>query len=162
MSLQKTINKYQPLGIPGQFYDATLRRATAYNPGPDGLDSEHFGRVLTFDAAGEPQIGGEGKFAGILLHPHAYARTGLEGVGAVLQGGTIELADVGRIVVLSTAAAAPQDKVQYDTATGEITGVAPASPGAGMAVLPDAEFILFDAEADGLAVIQLGINFKEV
>ncbi|MDL2313384.1 hypothetical protein LJC36_00210 [Desulfovibrio sp. OttesenSCG-928-C14] len=156
MALQKTVNKEQALGQPGQFYDASLRRVTAYKL--DNVDSkkESIGRVFTFDADGQPQLGGTGKFAGILCHPQAYARLGLEPSLAVAQGSAGELADLGRLVVLSSATAKPADKVQYDTTTGEIAGAAPEEAAAGMALLPGAVFFMYSAEADGLAVIQLG------
>lgn len=155
MPFQKTVNVKQALGQPGEWYDATPRRVTAYKLETIDSSIHSIGRVFTFDASGKPQRGGTGAFAGILVHPKAYARLGLEPTTMLPQGINAELADMGRLIVSSTAAAAIGDGVQYDTTTGAITGTAPANPGAGMAVIPGATFILFAAEANGLAVIQL-------
>lgn len=152
MTFQKEVRINQALGQPGEFYDATPRRVTACKL--EGIDSTKaaIGRVFTLDASGKPQLGGEGTFAGILCHPKSYARLGLDAKTAIAQGSNGELADMGRLIVLSTAVAKPGDAVQYNIATGEIAG---AASGAGKAPVPGAIFALFDVEAGGLAVIQM-------
>jgi hypothetical protein len=155
MPFQKIVNYEQALGVPGSLYDKTPYRVTAYKL--DNIDStdDVIGRVFTFDANGEPVLGGTGKFAGILLHPLEYARLGLEASGALREGQAGSLADAGRVIVITTAAAAIGAKVQYSTLTGEIAGTAPDEPAAGMAILPGAIFALYAAAAGELTVVQL-------
>ena len=161
MAFQTEVRADLALGRPGEFYDATIRRSTAYKF--DTMDSAKpaIGKVFTFDGSGSPVLGGDGPFAGILIHPNAYARPGLDPTLALPSGSIAELADAGRLIVTTTAAATIGAKVQYDTATGDIAGAAPETPGAGMAGIPGATFILFDAEANGLAVVQLNPISKE-
>lgn len=161
MTFQTTVNPTQALGQPGEFYDASIRRVTAHKL--DGIDSATLaiGKVFTFDASGKPVLGGTGKFAGILIHPKAYARLGLEPPLALPSECNAELADVGRIIVTTTAAAAPAKGVQYNTTTGDIAGAAPGTPAAGMATIPGATFFMFEAVANGLAVVQLNMAIQE-
>lgn len=161
MAFQTEVHKEQALGQPGDFYDASIRRVTAYKL--DTIDSTIpvIGKVFTFDASGEPVLGGTGRFAGILLHPKAYARLGLAPTLALPSESNAELADIGRIIVTTTAAAAPTNAVQYNTTTGDIAGAAPDTPADGMAVIPGATFFMFEAAAGGLAVVQLDMAVQE-
>lgn len=161
MPFQTTINKEQALGQPGDFYDATVRRVTAYKLETIDSSRESVGRVFTFDVSGKPQFGGTGRFAGILIHPRSLARLGLEPTLNLPQGTNAELADIGRVIVTTTAAANIGDSVLYNTNTGEIMGSGASATGPNTAVIPGANFILFTAEADGLAVIQLGGPVEE-
>ena len=155
MAFQKEVHTTQALGQPGEFYDATARRATAYRF--DALDGAKpaIGKVFTFDASGRPVLGGTGPFAGIMIHPKARARLGLDPILTLPSGSNAELADSGRVIVSTTAVATPGSGVQYDTATGDIAGNAPSSPAAGKAAIPGATFILYGAAAGDLAVVQL-------
>lgn len=161
MAFQTTVYKKQALGQPGDFYDATVRRVTAYKLETIDSSMDSIGRVFTFDADGKPQIGGTGKFAGVLIHPRSLARLGLAPSLAQPQGVNAELADMGRVIVKTTGAAAVKDAVRYSMVTGEIAGGGGAVPGQNLAVIPGAFFILFPAVADGLAVIQLGGTIAE-
>ena len=154
MSFQKSVNFSQAVGQPGDFYDATPRRVTAYKLTGIDADTPGIGRVFTLDASGNPQRGGTGPFAGILVNPMSLARQGLDPTQAVNQGTNGELADMGRIIVLTKGAAKPGQPVLYDTATGEIAGTGEA--GSGTAVIPAAAFAVMAAEAGGAAVVQLG------
>lgn len=155
MPFQNTISTRQSLGQPGDFYDATPRRVTAYKLTGIDRSTPCIGRVFTLDASGNPQLGGTGPFAGILVNPMSLARQGLDATQAVNEGTGGELADMGRIIVNTTAAAVPGDRVQYDAGSGEITGAGTATPPAGMANIPGAAFAIFAATANGLAVVQL-------
>ena len=150
MAFQKSVSFSQPLGIPGEFYDAAHpRRVTAWK-----LDNaeQSVGRVFTFNGEGNPVQGGSGVFAGILVHPKEHARLGLDANIAVRQGVSGGLADKGRIIVKTTAAAVLNGPVYYAVATGEIAGSAPDD---GLTALPCARFIFVDAAADELAVVEL-------
>jgi hypothetical protein len=152
MAFQSAVESAQPFGFPGQFYDASVRRVTAYpNPGLD-KEEEAVGMVFTLAGDGNVQLGGDGKFAGILCHPWALARLGFDATLAVAANDALELADMGRLIVRSAVAASPGEKVFYDTATGAIAGTAEDD---GLAQIPGATFALFGATAGGLAVIQL-------
>lgn len=155
MAFQKTVHTVQALGQAGEFYDDTPRRTTAYAVGNPGDAKAAVGKVFTFDDSGNPVPGGAGKFAGILAHPKGQARTGLDPSSALPSGRVAELADMGRVIVTTTRAAAAAKGVQYDVLTGDIAGSAPENPENGMAVIPGATFVLFDAPADAPAVVQL-------
>lgn len=161
MAFQTTVYKEQALGQPGDFYDATVRRVTAWKLETIDSSMDSIGRVFTFNAEGIPQLGGTGTFAGVFMHPRSLARLGLAPSLAQPQGVNGELADMGRVIVKTTGAAAVMDTVRYNTGTGEIAGGGDAVPGQNLAVLPGAFFILFPAEADGLAVVQLGGTIAE-
>jgi hypothetical protein len=150
MPFQTVVNKTLALGVPGEFYDAGPRRVTAWKLA--GIAGARVGRVFTFDADGQPQLGGEGAFAGILCHPKEYVRPGLEASLAVREGSAAGLADKGRLIALTTAAAGAGEAVYYDSGTGEIAGSA---AGAGLVAIPGAKFVFFSAEANELAVLEL-------
>ena len=139
MAFQKAVLGTMALGVVGTFFDNSLHRSTAWKLAPEDLEKPCLGRVFTFDASGNPRLGGTGDFAGILSNPQASARNGLDpSLSAVGLNG--ELTDVGRVIVSTKAAADFGEDVQYDVATGEICG-APATPlAAGMAVIPGAKF----------------------
>lgn len=155
MAFQKTVHTVQALGQAGEFYDDTPRRATAYALGVLDDAKNAVGKVFTFDDSGTPVLGGTGKFAGILTHPKGQARTGLDPSPALPSGRAAELADMGRVIVITTRAAVSSSGVQYDATTGDIAGSAPENPENGMAVIPGATFVLFDAAANAPAVVQL-------
>jgi hypothetical protein len=152
MAFQKQVNEGQTLGFPGQFYDASVRRVTSYpNPGIE-TDAEAVGMVFTLDDTGVLHLGGDGKFAGILCHASSLGRPGLDASMAALAGETLELADMGRIIVTSQTAANPGDEVYYSCDTGAVAGTAADD---GLILIPGARFALFGVTAGGPAVIQL-------
>jgi hypothetical protein len=152
MAFQSIVNDSQPLGWPGQFYDASLRRVTAYSlPGLTDIPAA-VGKVFTLGADGNPQLGGDGTFAGILCHPLSLGRIGLESSLTARSGENLELADAGRIIVQSAVAAVPGDAAYYEPASGAIAGTA---EGGTLIQIPGARFALFSVEAGGLAVLQL-------
>lgn len=161
MALQKTVYDTQALGQAGDFYDASIRRVTAYKLDTINSTIPVIGKVFTFDNTGAPVLGGTGRFAGILLHPKAYARLGLDPTLALPSESNVELADIGRIIVTTTGAASPTSTVQYNTTTGDIVGAAPDTLEDGMAVIPGATFFMFEAAANGLAVVQLDMATQE-
>lgn len=151
---QTIVQTKQALGQPGDFYDDSPSRVTAYKLDCLDGDTQAIGLVFTLDASGTPQLGGEGPLAGILCNPKALARQGLDASQAPRQGSIGELADKGRLIVLSGGAAKPGQTVLYKTSSGEIAGTG--SESSGLKTLPGAQFAIMDAEADALAVIQLG------
>lgn len=153
---QQTVPRTQALGVPGDFYDATTQRVTAWQIHDMTEGTQAIGRVFTFDV-GVPVLGGTGRFAGILVHSRALPRLGgLDANLSVRSESHIELADQGRVIVQTAQAAPVGAGVLYDTATGAIIGPVPdAGAGSGQAVLPGAHFAILPAEAGGLGVIQL-------
>ena len=152
---QQTVNTSQALGVPGEFYDDSIKRVRTYVLDVALSGKPAIGRVFTRSASGGLALGGNGAFLGVLCSPKTHARPGLDATLTVQDGAVVELADIGPLIVTTSAAALPGDAVQYDVATGEIAG-APANPvAAGMKIIPGAKFILFEADAGGLAVVQL-------
>jgi hypothetical protein len=150
MAFQKEVKDSQPLGWPGQFYDASPRRVTAYSlPGMENIP-EAVGKVFTLGSDRVPQLGGDGAFAGILCHPISLGRLGFDAVTDVAAGEMLELADMGRIIIRSSAAADPGMPVYYDPENGRIAG--PGENG-GLIRIPGASYILFHVDDGGLGVI---------
>lgn len=87
----------------------------------DDESNNVFGRAFTFvDEELETfQAGGGGYFAGILIHPHAYAIDG----PTVRNGTPVELVDMDEVYVELEGAAGATfgDPVYYVPATGELT-----------------------------------------
>lgn len=115
-----------------------------------------FGRAFTFaDQADETvQAGGEGVFAGILVHPEAHKIA----AAGVPNGYFGEFLDMGEIYVEVAEAAAAEigDPVYFVPATGALTTVAGVAPDANTQV-PNAriERHLPSAETPNLVVIRL-------
>jgi len=136
-------------GIPGNIsHDGPTRAASII------LDSETeannvFGRAFTYNdqSVETAQAGGDGAFAGILIHPKAYA---IETEYA-RNGSTAEFLTMGEVYVTLDTAGNIGDPVSFDEATGII------SAGEGGTVIPGAHIARHvpSAETPRLAVITL-------
>jgi hypothetical protein len=152
MPFQQKITSRQPLGLPGAFYDGSIRRVTA---GTLSADSR-IGRAVAHNGEGKVMAGGgaDGKFAGVLVNPKTLPRQSLSASLEIKAGATVEYADKGRIVIVAASNANAKDGAMYNTATGEIAPYTGGDLPAGHAVISNAEFFL-GAEAGGPAVLQL-------
>ena len=159
MPFQTKVNKKLAIGVPGAYYDVTPRRASSYVGIANGSVLPTFGCVATKDATGAAKIGGTGAFLGVFADPKsAPLYGGLTPSLSVKSGSNIDVCYFGHIIVQVGAAVTAESSLPvYNTATGEISAVAAgsASAGEGFAFIPNAQFKFFDAEAGGLAVLEL-------
>ena len=105
------------------------------------------------------QLGGQGAMRGVLVSPKQYANTaGLDASYEVPEGSAGDIAWMGNIVVKSAQAVAPGYVGIYNTTTGEI-GANPTSANIpnGWALMGDSRYILHNAAAGGLAVLELDL-----
>ena len=153
MPLQSQVGFKQPLGVIGGFYDASVRRVTAYTLTGAGKA----GCVAVLDGNGGITCAGDANtlYAGVLCNPAAQVANGLEPTLEFRPGTHVEAATMGRIVVQVATAAKQGDRVVYAIATGVIAPLSPgASVPAGHKEIAGASFYVGGA-ANDLAVITL-------
>ena len=105
-------------------------------------------KAYTIAEEGTVRMGGTGAFAGIAVSPKEYAlRGGLTPSMALANGAAVSIADMGHIVVQVKEAVTIGKAAYYDQTTGEI--------GTSGVEIKGSKFVFFDAEAGGLAVVEL-------
>lgn len=108
----------------------------------------YIARVYTIAEEGKVRMGGNGVFAGIAVSPKEYAlRGGLTPSMALANGTAVSIADMGHIVVQVKETVSIGKAAYYDPITGEI--------GTSGVEIKGSKFVFFDAEAGGLAVLEL-------
>ncbi|MGN0022646.1 MAG: hypothetical protein ACI352_01255 [Elusimicrobiaceae bacterium] len=108
----------------------------------------YIARAYTIAEEGKVRMGGNGIFAGIAVSPKEYAlRGGLTPSLALANGTAVSIADMGHIVVQVKDAVSIGQAAYYDQTTGEI--------GTSGMEIKGSKFVFFDAEAGGLAVLEL-------
>lgn len=152
MALQKTVTTKLANGIVGEFYDDSVKKVDSYI-----LDSltktNKVGLAYTVKSLEKAEVGGTGKFAGILVNPKQYVnyQITLGATDEVKDGIQASISKTGRIWVDLGATAAIGAKVYYINATG-VLGVGTATTG--QTQIPNCE-VIYPADANGLAVIEL-------
>lgn len=161
MALQSNVNVKQAVGVIGDFYDDSPRRVIARNLNASaGGDLPTIGNVFTYSAsATDPTqviMGGTGVVAGVLVNGKELVRS-----NGLTAGLTVADKSVGSICSMGHVWVQTIDAVQvgyiacYNTTTGAIKGIASGSAPSGWAIIPNAKFVAVNAEADGLAVLEL-------
>lgn len=108
----------------------------------------YIARAYTLAEEGKVRMGGSGIFAGIAVSPKEYAlRGGLTPSMALANGTAVSIADMGHIVVQVKETVSIGQAAYYDQTTGEI--------GTSGVEIKGSKFVFFDAEAGGLAVLEL-------
>ena len=108
----------------------------------------YIARAYTLAEEGKVRMGGNGIFAGIAVSPKEYAlRGGLTPSMALANGTAVSIADMGHIVVLVKDAVSIGNPAYYDQTTGEI--------GTSGVEIKGSKFVFYNAEAGGLAVVEL-------
>ncbi|CAH0447397.1 hypothetical protein LMG10661_03463 [Ralstonia syzygii subsp. syzygii] len=159
MAFQSTVRADMAFGVPGELFTDGPVRAAPYTL--QSTSPNIVGYAYTEAADGTAQVGGTGKFAGILVHPKHYASWGTP-AGTLaptmeLPNQSIgELLTMGEIVVGLFAAAAGDYAVVYDTTTGALSAIAAGGvvpPGS--AEVPNTRVSRYQLTGPGLAVITL-------
>lgn len=108
----------------------------------------YIARAYTLAEEGKVRMGGNGVFAGIAVSPKEYAlRGGLTPSMALANGTAVSIADMGHIVVLVKDAVSIGNPAYYDQTTGKI--------GTSGVEIKGSKFVFYNAEAGGLAVVEL-------
>lgn len=161
MALQSNVNVKQAVGVIGDFFDDSPRRVIArnLNAGANG-DLPTIGNAFTYSAvATDPTqvaMGGTGVFAGILVNGKELVRSnGLTSGLTVADNSVGSICSMGHVWVKVEGAVQVGYLACYNTTTGAITGIASGSAESGYALIPNAKFVAVNADADGLAVIEL-------
>lgn len=108
----------------------------------------YIARAYTLAEEGKVRMGESGIFAGIAVSPKEYAlRGGLTPSLALANGTAVSIADMGHIVVQVKDAVSIGKAAYYDPTTGEI--------GTSGVEIKGSKFVFYNAEAGGLAVVEL-------
>ena len=164
MAFPSVVRADQATGIPGELaFEGSMRAKPAILVSPDAANNIIGARYCTMTAEGVARAGGTGALGGILANPKAYASFGTSaggplGASMVLPNNlNVELVyDTPGIFVTLPAAAAIGDEVLYNTTTGALSTQAPgATPGAGLARVPNAYVDHRTVAEAGVAIIRL-------
>ena len=158
MTVQKSVNQYQVLGVPGEFADNSPHRCAPYSCLANDTAQPTVGYAFTQGTAdNEAIVGGTGAYLGILVEPKQYANyANLNPTLAVNPGTNGEICDMGHIFVTSATAVEPGYVAAFANATGAISAyAAAASIPEGSTQIPG-KFIKVSAAAGQVAILELG------
>lgn len=159
MTVQKTVNQYQVLGVPGEFADDSPSRVAPYSCLANSTAQPIVGYVFTQGTAdNEAKVGGSGAFLGVLVEPKQYANYNgdLSASLAVNPGTNGEICSMGHIFVKSAAAFAPGYLAEYEPATGAISAIEDTLSTATAVQIPNARFIKVSGAAGAVGILELG------
>jgi hypothetical protein len=161
MALQSIVNTKQAVGVIGDFYDDSPRRVMGKNLNASaGGALPTVGNAFTYSAVStdptQVVMGGTGAFAGILVNGKELVRSnGLEAGLTVADNSIGSICTMGHVWVKVDATIQVGYIACYNTTTGSISGIASGSAPSGYELIPNAKFVAVNANADGLAVIEL-------
>lgn len=169
---QQTGNVFQAPGRPGAIQDISPNRTTPHIVVANGDNLPEFGRAFTllnpqtiqsqpYAQVATAQIGGTGRFAGILVNPGeyiSYAPIG-EATYTLPDGAEAGLCSMGHVWVIATNEITNGYLAAYDTTTGEIYGYAQGTEASalpsGQAFIPNATLVKFNSVAGNYAVLEM-------
>lgn len=162
MAIQKSVNQYQVLGVPGEFADDSPHRCAPYSCLANGDAQPTVGCAFTQGTAdNEAVVGGTGAYLGVLVEPKQYANYANLNPSLAVNPGTFgEICDMGHIYIASATEVKPGYVAAFDNATGAISAYANAEaiPASGYTQIPG-KFIKVSAAAGQVAILELG-SFK--
>lgn len=129
MAFQSSVRQLQAFGVIGEIIRSVPVISTPATLVSDPVVNT-VGNAFTWSSEGIAECGGTGAFAGILVHPKAYALRGTTAGGSLAASLDVpdytvgELLTAGEIVVTLTAAASVGDSVIYNESTGALTAMA--------------------------------------
>lgn len=159
MGLQTSVNKFQVLGVPGEFADNSPSRVTPYTLEANSTVAPAVGCVFTQSTTGDSvaKVGGSGNFLGVCIEPKQYAnKAGLNATLNLNAGQIGELCSMGHIFVKSATAFAPGYLAEYEPATGVISAIADTLSTATAVQVPNARFIEVSGAAGHVGILELG------
>lgn len=152
-AIQTQVNIKQAFGVVGDFYDDSPRIVDPYIVA-DGAIGLYF--TVSADDPKSATLGGEGVLGGIAVNSKEYALLGTKASLEFQNGAVAQLCSMGRVVVKSTNAVTIGQVAFYNTTTGEISAGEAGAEVAGSKEIPNSKFVLVNALADEVAVLQLG------
>ena len=158
MTVQTTVNKFQVLGVPGEFADDSPSRVAPYSCLANESAQPTVGYAFTQGTNdNEAKVGGTGAFLGILVEPKQYANYANLNASLVVKAGTNgEICDMGHIFVKSATEVKPGYVAAFANATGAISAYASAASIPETSTQIPGKFIKVSAAANGVAILELG------
>lgn len=159
MAVQKTVNKYQVIGVHGEFADDSPSRVTPYACLANSSAQPKVGCVFTQGTAdNEAKVGGSGAYLGVLVEPKQYANYNgdLSATTAVNPGTNGQICSMGHVYIKSPAAFAPGYLAEYEPATGVISAIEDTLSTATAVQVPAARFIKVSGSANDVGILELG------
>ena len=151
--MQKKVNQKLAFGVHGDLYDGTYPRAVdGYTVSAGGI-----GLFYTIDVANPDNaiLGGSGVLGGVAINSKEYIINGLGASLAFRAGDKAQLMSKGRVWLAVPSEITVGMAAYYNTTTGEIMGAAPASSIDGYVEIPNSMFVLKNALAGEVAVLEL-------
>lgn len=157
--VQTAVNKYQVIGVPGEFADDSPSRVTPFACLANSTAQPTVGYVFTQGTAdNEAKVGGSGTYLGVLVEPKQYANYNgdLSATLAVKPGTNGQICSMGHIFVKSATAFKPGYLAEYEPATGAISAIENTLSTATAVQIPAARFIKVSGGANGVGILELG------
>lgn len=156
--VQTSVNKYQVIGVPGEFADDSPSRVTPFACLANSTAQPTVGYVFTQGTAdNEAKVGGSGTYLGVLVEPKQYANyNNLNASLEVKPGTNGEICSMGHIFVKSATAFEPGYLAEYEPATGAISAIEDTLSTATAVQIPAARFIKVSGGANGVGILELG------
>lgn len=156
--VQTSVNKYQVIGVPGEFADDSPSRVTPFACLANSTAQPTVGYVFTQGTAdNEAKVGGSGTYLGVLVEPKQYANyNNLNASLEVKPGTNGEICSMGHIFVKSATAFQPGYLAEYEPATGAISAIEDTLSTATAVQIPAARFIKVSGGANGVGILELG------
>ena len=159
MAFQTSVNKYQVIGVHGEFADDSPSRTTPYALVANSTQQPVVGRVFTQGTAdNEAKVGGSGAYLGVLVEPKQYANPNgdLSATTNVKAGTNGEICSMGHIFIKSPTAFAPGYLAEYEPATGVISAIEDTLSTATAVQIPAARFIKVSGSTNDVGILELG------
>lgn len=159
MAFQTSVNKYQVIGVHGEFADDSPSRTAPYALVANSTVQPAVGCVFTQGTAdNEAKVGGSGAYLGVLVEPKQYANLNgdLSATTNVKAGTNGEICSMGHIFVKSPTAFAPGYLAEYEPATGVISAIEDTLSSATAVQIPAAKFIKVSGSANDVGILELG------
>ena len=156
--VQTAVNKFQVIGVPGEFADTSPARVTPYTLAKNSSALPVVGNVFTQGSANDiAKVGGSGAFLGVLVEPKQYAnKSGLTATLNLAEGQIGEICSMGHIFVKSATAFVPGYLAEYEPATGAISAIEDTLSTATAVQIPNARFIQVSGDAGHVGILELG------
>lgn len=156
--VQTAVNKYQVIGVPGEFADDSPTRVTPFACLANSTAQPTVGYVFTQGTAdNEAKVGGSGAYLGVLVEPKQYANyNNLNASLEVKPGTNGEICSMGHIFVKSATEFKPGYLAEYEPATGAISAIEDTLSTATAVQIPAARFIKVSGGANGVGILELG------
>lgn len=157
--VQTAVNKFQVLGVPGEFADNSPTRVTPYTLEANSTVAPAVACVFTQSTTGDSvaKVGGSGAYLGVLVEPKQYAnKANLTATLNLAEGQIGEICSMGHVFVKSATAFEPGYLAEYEPATGVISAIEDTLSTATAVQIPNAQFIQVSGAAGHVGILEIG------